>query len=196
MENLFIRVKSIEKERDWGVLSERDRTELRKSLRVDELQKNVFEEYRQNPVLYDAVSGRRSIEESAKELAQIRRHFKALLPWRKNNSHNERAEQIQELIYTPELTTHGILVPDNVLNQLLYVSGTLWAMDEVVSQYFGEGRVNLEMFGVGALIGGLGIVLFNMIPGKGTRYNAWRANVPEMVAEAKYLDTKVKELYR
>lgn len=86
------------------------------SIDVPKLQKELFERYEKNPVLYDAMQYKQSVSESLEELAQINKGVRRILPWRKDEVHNKRLEQIGELIYAPyHLQTAGIFMPDNLV---------------------------------------------------------------------------------
>ena len=57
-------------------------------------QQSLMEEYEKNPVFYDAIQKRLTIEESLMELSKINKGIRKFLPRMKNNAHNEKLKQI------------------------------------------------------------------------------------------------------
>ena len=87
-------------------------------INVADLQRVLFQGYEGNSVLCDAIQRRQSIEESLKELGQVNRGIiRKAIPHRINRGHNERLEQLGELVSEPHhLRTSGILMPDNFIS--------------------------------------------------------------------------------
>jgi hypothetical protein len=90
--------------------------ELDNPINTGELQKKIIWEYAFNPVMSDALRGRQTITESLEELAEINKGIRRFLPHRKNKVHNERVEQMGELVSgVNNLRTYGIFYPDNAV---------------------------------------------------------------------------------
>ncbi len=158
-------------------------------INVEDIQKKVFQQYESNPVLHDALLGKQTITQSLEELAEINKGVKRFLPHRKNKIHNERVEQMGELVPgVYNLTTRGILYPDNFVTTCLETVALSFGTVFLVSSLTGglisetgerfEGIMAAGMSPIGILIG----LVMNR-----------SGNLP--VGETVYLDKKVKEIY-
>lgn len=74
-----------------------------------------------NPILRDAVKGRKTVRKKLEELAEINGGVRSSLPHRKNEEHNHQVEYMEELIgrNLDGLKTKGIFARDNELNQMI-----------------------------------------------------------------------------
>ncbi len=168
---------------------------------VAELQGILFQRYERNPVLYDSIKGRLSVEESLDELAEINKGVRKIIPWRKNKAHNERFEQLGELVSAPHhLKTRGIFMPDNFFTAgvevavvafgITYLLSTITltpnpdASPEEIKKMFFDYRVVLPATFSSVMSPFLGFVL-NLV-----RLDKVGKD------EVRYVDTKVRELYR
>tara|TARA_Y100000310_G_scaffold289971_1_gene316791 strand:+ start:33 stop:629 length:597 start_codon:yes stop_codon:yes gene_type:complete len=178
--------------------------DLNSSNQIDviELQRNLFQRYEENPVFYDAMQDRISIGDSLSELAQINKSGKRFFPRRKNKSHNERIEQIGELISNPHyLKTHGILIPDNFVGGIALVAACAYGVSNLVMPYLmGEVDPNIDPAEIQNRMESMKTVMpafmtLVMGPFFGTGMQLQRSgSLP--VGEAKYLDEKVQEFYK
>lgn len=171
------------------------------ALETSGLQKRLFEKYENNQVLYDAIQGNQSIEESVVELGEVNKGIRKILPWRKNKGHNERLEQLGELVSEPyHLHTSGIFMPDNLITTLAEGTAISFGVSYLMSKYLivpnpdvspeeiGQIKHLVEFIFPAVGSGTIGLIL-------GWGMNLRRFNrLP--TDEAKYLDGKVQEFYR
>jgi hypothetical protein len=79
-----------------------------------------------NPVFHDAICGVQTVEDSVSEIGEYVRGKRRFLPWGflpigKNKSHNNRINQIGELVPKPSnLYCSGIFVPNNLATVSAY----------------------------------------------------------------------------
>ncbi len=186
-----------EKAKDIEIMDERLRN-LNSSNMIDvaELQRNLFERYESNPVLYDAMQGRQSVEESVEELGQVNKGIRKILPWGINKGHNERLKQLGELVSEPyHLRTFGIFTPDNLITTGAETTALTFGITYLMSRYLftppEEFQQTLHTFQVAIPT----IVSALMAPVFGVGMNLRRfTGLP--TDKAKYLDGKVQEFYK
>jgi len=153
-------------------------------------------QYEENPVFRDAIKGRQSIEESLKELAQINQGIRKILPRRKNRAHNERLEQLGQLISIPDsFSADGILIPDNVITGSVEATAALFTVysfceliwPKITNTDFPMSLKDMLFFSVtpSLLFGGLINFLRSFYPLQGGSF----------FEEAKYVDQKIQEFY-
>jgi len=147
-----------------------------------------------NGVLKDAVQGRHSVKESLESASQVNTGLGRFFPRRKNDYHNQRVKELQDLIgddsvIPTALKTRGVLNLDNPMNFTLYaitLGAGFGACTDALSFCSSSGPsfpVLTLSFGVlGLLAGGL--------RGLGTYSNK---RLPWENAE--YLDRKIQELF-
>ncbi|HRZ85623.1 MAG TPA: hypothetical protein P5277_02475 [Candidatus Paceibacterota bacterium] len=88
----------------------------------------IFDQYKQNELLNNALNNVQTIEESVKELGEFVKPKSILLPWGflptgKNKIHNKRIKQLGELVTEPShLYARGIFCPDNLLTISTYAA--------------------------------------------------------------------------
>lgn len=160
-------------------------------------QKRIISDYENNPVLNDAVEGRQSISDSLSELAQINKGWKVMLPRRKNKAHNERIEQMGELISEPSgLITRGLFYPDNAVSLTCYTAVALTILEKVLLNYdllVGNNPIeiakSLRDFAKTSVVGSIGMGLIC-----GWSDNERTTKLP--FGQAQYLDEKILELYK
>lgn len=173
-------------------------------INVFAVQKNLIEEYKNNPVLRDAIQGKISIEDSLSELAQVNRPIWRLFPRRKNKAHNERLDQIGELLgYPYHLKTRGIFIPDNFIGGIAMCATVGYGISNILF-YLSEGLApNADYIQIAGEITSLNNMrtafpaLFTLVLGPilgGMMQGDRSGNLP--IDEAKYLDGKVKEVYK
>jgi hypothetical protein len=163
---------------------------------VENLQRALFRKYEKNPVLYDDITGKQTIEKSLDELAQVNKGIRKLLPHRQNKAHNERLEQLGELVTEPRgLHTYGILMPENFITAQLEFSGLtflgFYLYSKAISPIFSaspemvyQTQILIPAFMCLTLVP---IMCFGISSDRFER-------LPRQ--EAQYLDAKVKELYK
>jgi hypothetical protein len=156
---------------------------------VPAYQKQIMQNYEKNPVFMDSVNGKISIEDTLNELSVVNKGIRKYLPRRKNKSHNERIEQVGELVEKPtHLRKNGIFVPDNFVTTfteanaifLPIVYGVFKEIDPSAS--FSQLIVPMLFSEIGPFAVSWGLQL-NGRMGFGSH------------EEAKYIDTKIEELY-
>lgn len=153
---------------------------------LEGVERDLFQEYENNPVFYDAIHGRQTIEESLEELALVNKGIRKILPWKKDEEHNERLKQIGELVTKPfHLRTAGIFCPDNFITTFLEVTPLLYGFGCLINQYS-----PFPASSPGEIL--MLSASFGLIMGVGTNFGR-RGKLP--IDEAKYLDEKVKEFY-
>lgn len=114
--------KSLEKFRNMPGYSEVTLGEI-PVIDIPEYQKRIMREYESNPVLNDAIQKKISIEDSLSELAQVNRPILRLLPRTRNKAHNQRLDQIGELIgYSHHLRRNGLFILDNFIGGVAMVA--------------------------------------------------------------------------
>ncbi|MBU0894437.1 MAG: hypothetical protein KKF48_05180 [Nanoarchaeota archaeon] len=177
--------------------------DLNSSNQVDvaELQRNLFQRYESNPVLYDAMQESQSIEESVAELGQVNRGIRKILPWRRNKGHNERLKQLGELVSEPyHLHTSGIFMPDNLITTGAEVTAMAFGVSYLMSRYLLSPNPDVSPEEIQQTMHVFDVVLPTvmsalMAPMFGLLTNMRRfTGLP--TEEAKYLDGKVQEFYK
>ena len=174
--------------------------ELKNPILIDvpKLQKELFERYEKNSVLYDAMQDRQSVSESLEELAEINKGIRKILPWKKDKSHNKRLKQIGELIHAPyHLQTNGIFMPDNLITTGTYVTAMSFGMFSLFEPILGFNSTAKEVqelfqFKVPLAMSALMAPLFGFMA------NFQRINNLFSISkdQAKYLDRKIEEFYK
>lgn len=168
--------------------------ELRgKGMNISEAQRELFQRYEDNPVLYDAIKGKQTIEESLEDLAKVNKGYRKFLPRKKDKEHNEGIEHMGELITEPsQLEKAGITEVDNPVTGIaegaimgMVASGALYGISSVGAP---ELSIFDEFMLFGSSFGGLVGGAISSI------------TTPERFSElpydeAKYLDEKVKDFY-
>ena len=160
-------------------------------------QQSLMEEYEKNPVFYDTIQKRLTIEESLMELSRINKGIRKFLPRMKNKTHNERLKQIGRLISEPAyLEASGILTPDNIITtgieSSIIISG-LFGFSFLFLKDFLPSDISSEMYR--QLSNFVDTYTFLTVPILSLVMNASRfKSLP--INEAEYLDEKIKEFYR
>ncbi|MEK6845772.1 MAG: hypothetical protein AABY26_03365, partial [Nanoarchaeota archaeon] len=85
-------------------------------------QRDIFERYRGNSFLEDAIRGERPLEEVCKELAApfMGRMGECFRPYAKDSVHNDKVKELGELIPASGLRKRGIYFPDNFITSIGY----------------------------------------------------------------------------
>jgi hypothetical protein len=176
-------------------LSERMSTPF-SNAQVQEIQRNIIDDYAANPVLEDALSGNLSIEDTLDELAQVNKGIRKILPWMKNKEHNSRLEQLGELITKPnQLYTGGIFYPDNIMFGVIVTPLFVFGLNYFLTEYIKSSSSidNQNEYILNVVIPTLSSLIFTPFASLAmSRQRFWA--LPR--DEAKYIDTKIKELYR
>lgn len=172
------------------------------SLEVDinGLQLNLFDSYDNNSVLSDAKVGKLSIEDTIAELEQINRGIRKFLPRAVNKAHNDRLKDLGDLISMPtNLKTRGIFFPDNIITVATEIGIIAYAAFYAVSMYalpsaaFTPDQNELAMH-LCKFVAPTALTAM-AAPLTGAIINSYR--ITEMpIDEARYLDNKIKELYK
>ena len=170
-------------------IGERVRNMDKSNTDTSKLQRSLFQTYEGNPVFYDAMQGKQSIEGSFRKLGQIKKGIRKIIPWKRNKGHNERLEQLEELIYVPShLHTSGIFMPDNFITAgleigaLMFGGFYLFLKNLIPEADLDPKSLSFGASGTCALICG---VVANL-----NRFNRLQNGA------AKYLDEKIQEFYR
>jgi hypothetical protein len=160
---------------------------------LSELQRKIFQIYDKNPVLYDAIQKKQTIEESLEELGKVNKGIRKILPWRKDKIHNERLEQLGELISEPyHLHTSGIFAPDNLITAGAEITAMAFGSSYFLLEYLFPPSPNLDPHFKVVMATSLS-ALFVPTLGLGMNLNRF-SKLPR--DEAKYLDEKVQEFYK
>ena len=166
---------------------------------VEKMQKDMFYLYESNPILYDAMQGQQSIEDSLEELGHVNKGIKKILPWRKDKVNNERLEQIGELISKPSyLKTRGIFVPDNVITAGVEIAAFSFGVFYLGTRFlvtpnYDPEQLQNDIHFYHVVLPAITSVLFTFSLGSLLNYERF-TKLP--IDEAKYLDGKIKELYK
>jgi len=157
-------------------------------------QQSLLQKYEENPIFLEAIQKRKTIEENLAELSQVNRHIFQLLPRRKNKLHNERVEQMGELISsTYQLKTRGIFAFDNAVNGVI-VGGLIGYLGiHVLAWLFGQGEDPSVVKSNTDKILPFATFLSAACGGSMEHGAKRRGDLP--FKEAKYLDEKIKEFY-
>jgi hypothetical protein len=167
---------------------------------VTEIQKYLFQIYEKNPVFQDALNKRQTIEESLIELSKINTGINKILPWRKDKVHNERLNQIGELISKPyHLEKAGILAPDNAITTAIGSAVLCFGSCYLLTKYFISQEVidpiklqqNIQFSQVF-----MPTIMTAFMTLAGVGFNYKRATGPLAIDEAQYVDAKILELYK
>jgi len=193
MKTLYNQARKIEKAQKGE-----DNLENSHSIDIDESQKQLFQKYEKNPIFYDAVIGKQSIEKSLEELAKVNKGIKRVLPWIRDKAHNEKLNNLGKLISKPRhLHRRGILVPDNLITMGAYIA----VASIITSKVFIKGIEYNPDFSpekIQELTAAFEYVpkfaLATLTPIIGGLANSHRFN-KNPVDEAKYLDEKVQQFY-
>ncbi len=189
----------------WRVIELNDAqviaAELGGSFNLLELRKNLFKEYEGNPVLDDAIEGRQSIEQSVRELGKKNRGIRKILPWRKDEAHNERLKYLDELVPgTKHLQTSGIFNPDNLITGVAEGIPSAFLLMHVVVKYLMSNMVvinpNLEPALYQHVVYGYQVVLPAAMSAVFGIAFAYAGNRPRfnslLIKRAKYLDNIIE----
>jgi hypothetical protein len=167
---------------------------------VPTLQRNLFQRYEGNPVLYDAMHNKQTIEESLEELGRVNKGMRKILPWRKNKGHNQRLEQLGELVSKPyHLHTDGITSPDNLITAGAEFTAIAFGISYVLSKSLITPNPDMSPEEFQQTMHFLQVVVPTamsviLAPSFGLIMNSRRfEGLP--TNEAKYLDGKVQEFY-
>ena len=161
---------------------------------VREVQRGIIKKFEKNLVLCEAMTGRQSIEDSLSELAKVRRPVRRLFPIAKNKAHNERLEQIGELIgYPRQLRTNGILAPDNFFSGVAMTTAMAFGAGYLISKIAFVQPIDAELMSLfrNELPIAMSLV---MAPLGGMAFHITGENLP--IGAARYVDSKVQEFYR
>lgn len=167
---------------------------------VSAVQKNLLRKFEKNPVLIDALERRKSIEESVYELSEINKGIKKFLPHKVNKPHNQRIEQIGELISEPShLETNGIFALDNLVTGVLGIAVASFGASYFISKFLSHPDPNLNPEELQQYLHTTRVVLpltssalYSPIIGFALNLNRFNKN--SSIDEAKYLDKKIEEL--
>ena len=168
---------------------------------VAELQRNLFQTYVDNPVFYNATQGKQSIENCLQELGQINNGIRKILPWEKNEEHNEKLNHLGELVPKPyHIHTSGIFMPNNVVTTSVEVTAICFGASYLISKYFMTPNLDVNPEEIQQTMLSLKTSLpiamsILMVPIVGFLTNSTRFTVLP-TNEAKYLDGKIQEFYK
>ncbi len=177
--------------------------DLNSSNQIDlaELQRNLFQKYESNPVLYDAMQGNQSIEESVAELGQVNKGIRKILPWGKNKGHNERLKQLGELVSEPyHLHTSGIFAPDNLITTGAEVTAMVFGVSYLMTRYLLSPNLDVNPEEIQQTMHIFNVVMPTAMSALMAPMFGFMTNMRRFTGlptdEAKYLDGKVQEFYK
>ncbi len=167
---------------------------------VEVIQRNMINEYRPNAVLDDAILGNWTIEQSLMDLSQVNKGWRKILPWKKDEEHNQRLESFKGLIsYPQQLRTDGVFYPDNLITGTLEVGLGCLVFSYIIARIIAVPNPEMsaeEIQGMNHVIHyvvpGITSGLLGPIVGFSTNLNRFN-NLP--IDQAIYLDQKIDELY-
>ncbi len=176
-------------------------TEIPPQIDIFSVQKELIKSYESNPVFYDAVSGKQSIEDSLNELSKVNKGIRKILPRVKNSVHNKRVNQIEELISgTLGLRTYGIFAPDNLITAGAEITAMTFGTCYLLSRYLFAPNLNLSQEEFQQMMTIQQVILPTTISAISAPVMGMTLNSPRFLSrpinEAKYLDAKVQEFYR
>ena len=157
------------------------------------LQKRIFSEYEKNPILYDAIKDRKSIERTVEEITQINGGIGRILPWKKDIEHNGRLNNLRELIDVPDcLRTQGFFVPDNFITATLEISSISFGILYPITLFVTNSEEIRHIMQISSAM------ISSVVGFSAGAIMTYRRTlgVPEIFEEAKYLDKKIKKLYK
>ncbi len=149
---------------------------------VEEHQKKIIKNYETNPILIESVKGLQSIEETFLELKEQKfKGIKKYLPKRKDKIHNQRVNNLDNLVGYTHLDTRGILFPDNFITAAIYGSAFLYGVFSLLAE---PNEATEHFRNIFSPLGGIMV---------GGVFQLTGAPTPK-IEEAKYLDSKLIEL--
>lgn len=166
------------------------------------LQRSLLQSYEENPVFYDAIKGKMTIEDSLNELAQINKPVRRLFPRRKDKVHNRRIEQIGELITRSfHLKTKGILGFDNFVGVTAMTALGCYSLFNLTIPYVVNGLcgetnpIETQQFAIFMKNIITPVITLGTSPFMGVLAQIERSTGGLPTDEAKYLDDKIKDFY-
>jgi hypothetical protein len=161
---------------------------------VKQMELDVMNEYKNNPIFSDAINDVKTVKESLYELAEVNKGLKLWLPRRRDDVHNEKLSRLGELIDEPEgLRTNGIFAPDNFATVGL---GLLAGLSTTFIIYAGSVSSGINIFNeIYESMPGIPMVGSCLVLSAGINANLKRLKaLPEY--QAQFLDEKIAEHYR
>ncbi|MCA9477736.1 MAG: hypothetical protein KC535_01155 [Nanoarchaeota archaeon] len=167
---------------------------------VEGMQKNLFQSYEQNQVFSDAILKKQSIEDSLLELERVNKGVRKILPWEKNNAHNQRLSQLGELIAPPyHLKTQGVLAPDNFITSTLEMGAAGFALSYMVFRFLFSPTPDASPEEVQQLMN-LKLLLPTVTTAIISPFYGFLTNLQRFNSlhtdQAVYLDKKIQEFYK
>jgi hypothetical protein len=166
---------------------------------LPKLQERLFQNYEENPVFFDAKTGKISIQDSLYELGKINEGIRKFLPWKKDEEHNNRLNQLGELIPKPyHLESSGIYMPNNLVTIGIETTGIAFFLGFLGGKFFinQESTASSEeiKYVRDLLTFTIPCIVSSFVTLFGSYINNGRfSELP--VTEAKYLDGKINEFY-
>jgi len=161
---------------------------------IESVQKGIFCEYKGNSILQNALSGCKSIEQTVDELSQINKGIKRFLPHRKNKEHNQKCDELSDLM--PEryhLRTNGLLALDNFVNNTVLWSAVSFALCRGMELSFSF-ESNTMPDQILSTYAPIAMSILMMIAGM--NHNRYRKEgIAKTKEYARYLDHKIEALY-
>lgn len=164
----------------------------------DNAQRDLLTRSESNPVFYDAVQGKMSIEDSLSELSKVNQGIYRVLPRFKNKAHNERLKNLGELIRFPhQLRTGGVAIFDNLIGGAA-MGGVILATTNELMKYIlinnsvSPVQIDESKSMIDIIV--LGYSVFAVPLGAAITHSLGRTGELPF-KEAKYIDSKIKEFY-
>jgi hypothetical protein len=160
-------------------------------------QRKIIESYWGNPVLCDALEGKKSINHTLTELKMDVEGIRKYLPRNVDIEYNKQVEQLGELVELPSgyLKRNGVFAYDNLANGIL--------IGLILVEGIGLPVVNIEkyypgtipkMVGELAMMGGFVAGIWSGFVGK-WRGDDYRGNNWPVDKKVEYIDQKIKKLF-
>ena len=166
---------------------------------IPELQRQLFSLYENNTLLQQAMSGKKSLEESTRELAKPFQGYwlglpKLNIPHRKNPQHNKKVVELKDIVEEAEAyKTCGILSPTNQLTNTLYISAFI--IPTIVAM---AGFIRLTDQGILQPIPKYGFSLAGsfLTVALGSQAGLRSEQIQKPIEQAQYIDKKIIQLYK
>ena len=168
-------------------------------LNIPAIQRGFILGYEKNPILKDALDKTQSVEDALDELASVNKGYKKFLPRVRNTTHNERLTQLNEIVgFAPSLESNGILFPDNFVSTFVDTTALTFLVTSIYSKFVlpqlisnPESLQDTQALYRFALPMAISAIM-------GTTYGLMgtvrrMSSIPRK--EARYVDSKIKELF-
>jgi hypothetical protein len=163
---------------------------------IKEYQREILRQKEHNPILSDAIHHRKTIEDTLLELGAVNEGIRKILPRKKDKTQNERVEHIGELVQpVHQLYTHGLFYPDNLLTGALEIAALSFATLSWLIPVLYAAQSNLSQPTLSPwLVPTAASAVMGPMLGLILNFSRFENKLP--IAQAQYLDGKVREFYK